>query len=137
MDCLYETFDFLSKEPILETVELLRRDSERAFDKYLRRIESNEDDDEKRKKDLQSAIKYATIMNLCHFFLKTKDSDYVSDMLTDLAELLAQEEQMVAKSEFEAAAKIRDQIIAIRRFLTNIQSPHGTETAKSSIVNLL
>ena len=118
MDCVYDTFDFLEKEPILSEVKRLRHDNGVFLHEFTGKLDKC-DDEAKKKQLIKKSTEYATIVNLCDFFLKSMESDNLAMAVKKLKELNEQETYLIKKQEFEAAALVRDERNQLRIYLDN------------------
>ena len=138
MECVYDIFDFLSEEPILDQVHSLRDLSSNKYANGLKKIErfAKDKNEPERQKFLALTIKYATIMRLCDLFLMTKSAHDVEIAIQELLILGKQEKSLAKKNEFEAAAIKRDEQKKLRDYL-NKKHANVSSTTEKSVVNIL
>ena len=137
MECVYDTFEFLTTAPIFEQVQKMRDENFVKFHNAINKVERCKDKT-KKKQYTNIALKHAAILHLCDFFLLNKESHDMHMALMTLDTLSEKEENLVARSEFEGAALVRDEIAGIRNYLTKLnKKKNGSETSESSIVNSL
>ncbi len=138
MQCVYETFDFLMTSPVFEKVLALRTEHCEKFNIALAEVErAGKKKNTIRKKEYTDiALNHAAILHLCEFFLLNKESHDMHAAILEINTLTADEQKLIAKDEFEAAAAIRDKKEAIRNYLAKINA-NGKQATESSPVSIL
>jgi hypothetical protein len=138
MDCVYDIFDFLSQEPILESVNSLYLSSSRRFALGLKKIEkfAKQKNEPERQRFITLTIKEATIMHLCSLFMHTKESHDIEVAIQNLVLLGKQEASLVKRQEFEAARLKKNEREKLRDYL-NKKNQDVTSSTEESIVNIL